>query len=233
MRVLLLLNICAITIIMNTGSPLLYAQEDLLPRKIAALLKESYDHKKTDSAGERFLLVMGRRNYFRMLDLWAETYPHLDTLPYTPDPSVLWLKKRMQNELNEEELSNFEGYFIEIQHLTLANFTMYLEAIKTYALSDGEYSTLSCAEIDSCLAHEYFTNMQKELYRKEERITGQIESVLSDERVAAKLVIERSLFNFIIAMRKKTIERLLAERSGTENSSREACADRQPTLTRK
>lgn len=207
------LSLCCIIIFIGTGNPFVYTQEGSLSHKIAALLKDSYDHKMVDSPAEKFLLIMGRHNYFRILDLWANTYPVLDAISYTPDPSVIWLEKRMKNDLTKEELAVFEGYFLEIQYLTIANFTMYFEAVKMYNVSEDNYCTLSCEQIDACLAHEYFKRMQKDLYKKEREITQKIQAVLSDERVASKLVVERALFKFIISMRNRTIDRLLGDDS--------------------
>lgn len=186
--------------------------DEQLVNHISDILLVNYDKKPTETLMEKILKDVGKKSYIKMLEVWKKSYNEIDKAEIVLNPTLKLMIKKVERDFNKDEVDYLYKLWDELLKLSLRNFSMYLDAVKSNPLPK-DIKLITCDYIDQCMLSDEYYQYQVFLYEEEARLKDEILQILMDERVKNKLYFEIYFYNLINKIRKKTIDRLLSNYS--------------------
>ncbi len=177
---------------------------DTLP----VILLENYDKNKPQSFMELIVISIGRRSYAKSLYLWRDHYPNIDSIQIEFDYAVEDLIKRIEKSTDSETASEFRALWVDLQRLSMKNFSVFYNAVMTSDYTNAEFS---CRYIDICLANHQYYPVLLASYQNENEIKEKIRNILLDKRLVSTVRFELYIFDVISVVRKRSADRLFTD----------------------
>ncbi len=199
--------------------PIFSYSENEIVKKIAEELLINYDKKPYSDLTEKMYLATARKSYKRLLDLWVIYYETGKEIKFEHDFIIINTMMIIKEYSSKETGDLFILKMDKIMKLSIENFEMFKNAVLDYGLPK-DINEINCDYIDRCMLNKKYFEIQKDLYTRERKLKEEIRNIMTSQELRKILTIQIFVYELIMKLRDKTIERHLRsfeEQLGSEN----------------